>query len=251
MPIYRGSSPIDAIRKGGQAVTAVYRGADKIFPLLPPIVQDGLAQWFYLSSNECWDGTSTTVTDLKGAANGITVGVAPIAINRGSARGMNFDSKTYYLDLLNNAITVPGTSEFSVEIVHRHNSGQLWRFDNRGNSRGFLFAKDQFTIFSIADYSLSASQPSDIIYIETWVASGTNLKRYINGVKVDDINISSSRTLSGSQNYFYGASHGSSGGFSAYYQGELYDLKWYKNKALTAAEVTQNYQAQKALYGLS
>jgi trimethylamine:corrinoid methyltransferase-like protein len=110
-----------------------------------------------------------------------------------------------------------------------------------------MFSPNTFTIFSIADYFLSASQPFDVIYIETWVISVTNLKRYINGVEVDDISISTSRTVDGVENHFYGAAHGSNGGFSTYFRGELYDLKWYKNKALSRTEVIANYEAQKAL----
>lgn len=254
--IFLGGTAFEDIYVGAQQIAEAYAGSTLVWSAGPPppslptdIVTDGLLQWFQLSNDACWDGVSTTITDLQGTQNALTNN-SPTAIVRELARGMDFQNLNYYFDTQNSSHILPLGQDFTIEFVHRHNGSNTWRFDNRGPSRATLHTGNQFTIFGVADYILTASQPSDVIYIETLVADGNNFKRYINGVQVDNRTISTARTLSGTVNHWYGASHNSSGGFSTYYRGELYDLKWYKDKALSAAEVTQNYNAQKEFYGL-
>ena len=217
----------------------------------PDIVDDGLVFAVDAGSGRSYPGSGTTVTDLVGTNNGtLTNGVGYSSANGGS----------FTFDGTDDVIVTPGTAATNISTTL---TAEAWVYYESGNGR--IFQKDGagYTrcwemggyngIFRIEMWHSNGGTTGGVsapiaLPLTTWAYltmtfDGTNIKMYQNAALVKttsfpgDIrtDINTPLTIGG----FW-----SSGEF---FDGNIGPVRLY-NQALTAAEVLQNYNAQKTRF---
>jgi hypothetical protein len=222
------------------------------FNYSPKVVTDGLVLYLDAANRYSYPGSGTTWSDIsRGGNNGtLTNGPTYSSANGGS---IVFDGIDDYVSLF----SVNSTSSLSIDFYFRitstgikvmtgmyNGSGADWWIglssDNKANwSFGAPIKSDITSSMTVND--------GNIRHICcTYNKSVNSIFLYINGSLQ-----STSNTIPSTVNQPGGnATIGRFGDFTAYYtQGNIYNYKIY-NRALSATEVRQNYNATKTRFGL-
>ena len=217
----------------------------------PRTITDGLVLCLDAANAKSYPGSGTTWTDLSGRGNTGTLTNGPTysSANGGS---LVFDGSNDY-------VTIPydtsfNSSKITVDCVTRVNSKVHVRpIVNRwANSWRLLTVSVEFYRFQfdirVANqvYTVQSNFVFDTssIYHITATYDGTSLKMYINGNLQDDLLVSGN--LDSSSNDIKIARN-SSYNPNRYLNQNFYNLKIY-NRALSAQEIQQNYNALKSRY---
>jgi hypothetical protein len=217
----------------------------------PKIVTSGLVLALDAADRNSYSGTGTTWTDLSGNANVGTLINSPTfsTINQGTiVFPGNVDNRvqTSYS---------PTFTDFTVSLWFKdNNSVQFGRLIDKSYTGGFWLGRNGSTANSWGGGILEASSPYGIYltltdgqwHFLTSIRSGTTHILYGDGVTNTISNTVSSTALD-STTLAIGA--WSSGIGSQYFTGNISTVMMY-NRALTATEVLQNYNAQKTRFGL-
>ena len=215
---------------------------------------NGLVLALDAGNTKSYPGSGTTWTDLSGNGNTGTLTNGPLysSANGGS---VVFDGVDDYVTISNNI--TPGTGDFAVSVwVYKTETTAnryVWDFGANGGTlssgtgitQGFRYYNPTIGTGSV----LYTSGP--VHNINTWYnivisrISGTTYF-YSNGSLIvsaaDAGNIGSWGTALTIGNY--------GGGGSYCHQGNIFNLLVYKNKGLTAAEISQNFNALRGRYGI-
>ena len=207
--------------------------------------------------------SGTTWTDATGNGyNGTLQGSASYtSANNG---GVILNNTTY---LGNDYISVPyniSSNTVTVEVVASFNPTSNWAtiWGNEGYSAGRGYMAYMTTSTSIT-YGKPNSPSSETITasnsVRHWmfVINGTTQSLYLNGSQVGTSDTVTNQTLFTSTEFLFGARHTNAGTgatdkmnnsnsalYPVFYQMRLY------NRALSASEVSQNYNAIKGTYGI-
>jgi hypothetical protein len=216
---------------------------------------NGLVLHLDVGNSKSYPGSGTTWTDLSGLSNNGTL-VNGVGYNSANGGSLVFDG-------VDDGVQLPGTN-----LSLNQMTISSWNYSSNFNQNGFMFEKTtngsvntQYSLFynssnqiyyrtyglSTTDLVLS-STTSYVInnqwnnVVATW--DGTNKRIYVNGVLR-----ATSATLSGTvtQNTTGAAFIGIYGGGGYPFNGRIAQTQIY-NRALTAAEVQQNYNATKSRY---
>ena len=215
----------------------------------PDLIQDGLVLSLDASDRNSYVSGSTTWFDLSGLNNG-TLTNGP-TFNTGSLGSIVFDGTNDYAAISN---FVGNLTTFSVSHFIYLNSNQNTRtiFSNYGvGNNGWVtgIRDDQNNVFKFYLGATVHLYSNTVFSSLTWYHAAITYdngspKIYINGI----LDASSSSTLTPASSY-YGNDVGRLGVGSQYFDGRISNLQVY-NRALTAQEVLQNYNAQKSKFGL-
>ena len=198
-------------------------------------------------------GVGTKWTDLSGNNNHgtLTNGVSYTDNNRGA---LVFDGVDDYVSLgTKNIITTDFSVNMWVKVTAATKEVFFFSFGYNDSSSALMFKHPDINILYIiysnsgttTQYASSFEITQNVLYNITWTRNGSNNILYINGF--DIYSFSNSTTLS---SCIYDIGWASSRNkTTAYYQGNIYTTSLY-NRALSAAEVSQNYEALKGRYGL-
>ena len=225
----------------------------------PNIVTDGLVFAVDAGSERCYDGT-TTINSLVGSSTGtLTNGVTYQSINGGV---FDFDGSDDYISLPASLITaLHGGTEASICIWIKNDATQngvgtsgIIQLSGFNNSNGNLwFYSNGYTYLDI----FRTSRVSQVFANNTEVSTNWNLltvttapgtngwKCYMNGVLKKQTTGDSTVSVANIQG---GLTLGRNSS-SRYTNGKIAACQIY-DTALTAAEVLQNYNAQKSRFGL-
>ena len=225
----------------------------------PNIVTDGLVFAADAGSERCYDGT-TTINSLVGSSTGtLTNGVTYQSINGGV---FDFDGSDDYISLPASLITaLHGGTEASICIwikndatVNGVGTSGIIQLSGFNNSNGNLwFYNNGYTYLDI----FRTSRVSQVFANNTEVSTNWNLltvttapgangwKCYMNGVLKSQTTGDSTVSVANIQG---GLTLGRNSS-SRYTNGKIAACQIY-DTALTAAEVLQNYNAQKSRFGL-
>ena len=216
----------------------------------PNIVTDGLVFAIDAGSERSYLGSGTTTTNIiNGASGTLTNGVGYVSNNGGA---FDFDGTDDF-------ILFPDDTNLNLQTL----TMESWSYLNTTIQQyGFLFEKGlvntqyanffENTIFVFRTMGLSTSSlniASSLFSANSWnhivctYASGTK-RIYLNGIQVG-VATGLTGTISTNANGPRIGAHSS----GYYLDGEIAASRVY-NKALTAAEVLQNYNAQKSRFGL-
>ena len=216
----------------------------------PNIVTDGLVFAIDAGSERSYPGSGTTTTNIiNGASGTLTNGVGYVSNNGGA---FDFDGTDDF-------ILFPDDTNLNLQTL----TMESWSYLNTTIQQyGFLFEKGlvntqyanffENTIFVFRTMGLSTSSlniASSLFSANSWnhivctYASGTK-RIYLNGIQVG-VATGLTGTISTNANGPRIGAHSS----GYYLDGEIAASRVY-NKALTAAEVLQNYNAQKSRFGL-
>jgi hypothetical protein len=213
----------------------------------PNVVLDGLVLWLDAANTKSYVSGSTTWNDIS--RNGLigTLSGGP-AFNTGSGGSIVFDGSNDYADLNSNSI-LSGSTAFTIESFYR----------TTGTSNGAIFGNygPSYTFNSVwfaGRYGIyinsSVYVPNSPLALGTYCMVATrdisgNVNLYVNNVLVASGSLPGS--IPTSINYRIGSDVNT---FAEALTGNLYTLKVY-NRALSRAEITQNYNALKSRFNLT
>jgi len=221
----------------------------------PRIVTDGLVLCLDAGNTKSYPGSGTAWTDLSGNGNNGELVNSPT---------YNSSNLGYFQFVTDDFARIPNNTALDTQTP----TVEVWVKTNSTYQNGFWFEKGtvntQYSLFQegsaiywrqIFSGGFTQLTVSAATYMNTsnWYqvvgtyTSGSR-KLYINGVQVNsDTQSGTIDTNSGGMSI--GVYGGYSGGRGYYYNGNLAVCRIY-NKALTASEIQQNYNATRGRYGI-
>lgn len=252
------------ITKGVARYTTNFTPPDQPFPTrevvgTQSVVTDGLVLYLDAGNTSSYPGSGTTWTDLSGnGLNATTVG--PTFIDGGVGGAFDFESSNYNWTVSDDPLlNLGGTSAdrrftMSIWVESTNLISDTYIFSKLSNELSMLmgYQDNNVNAFVNASYRPSAATTQMSISSGTWTqftytkgpnADSNNWKGYKNGIE----------QFSETQSFGFDDSAldfviGSSGGGN-WYEGRLAIIQLY-DRALTPAEVQQNFDADKARFGL-
>jgi len=218
----------------------------------PSIVTNGLVMCLDAANPKSYPGSGTTWYNLiPGGVNGtLTNGPTYNSANGGS---MVFDGTNDYVST-NLVLPSPTTTATTFDIVFKNNSTSTFKgligassYQSTGFSVGFMglsTMRNTYNASSLSfenDFSYNSSDISNGIFI----FNGRNINIYRNSILSSSFTASfdSVQSLSGIQ-----IGRNLQGGWGTS-QVDIYSVKIY-NRALTADEISQNFNAHRGRYGI-
>jgi hypothetical protein len=249
--VYGRALRADEIKQNYNALSTRYS--------LPP-VSNNLVLYHDPGSTASYPGTGTTINDLS--ANGLAGTMTNITY---TSPYFTYNGISSTLSVADNALLEPGSGDFTLEIwlyhsvitgasrcvVSKTNGGESadWGYGIRTASNGntYMEVGNGTTTVTTPTFTASTGQWYHVVGVWTNVASNS-IALYVNGVSRG----SNSHSFASVKNTTRPLSIGSFDGgatFGQWINGRTGIVRYY-NSALTGAEVLQNYNANRATYGL-
>jgi hypothetical protein len=217
------------------------------------IVDNGLVFTLDAANFRSYSGSGLTSFGLVGGIGGTLVnGVGFSSLNGGS---FTFDRTNDYIAIPDNSL-LNNFTNMTLEVVVKYTTtdsqifAQKWNYTlgNDGYTLEILNSAIVAACYSAGNTYISvpiSGYPINNIYHMIFTLSGNTQTLYINGVSVSSISGGSVPNISGTT-FTIGNRSNLSG---TYFGGNVYQTKFY-NRALSAQEIKQNYNATKKRYGL-
>ena len=208
--------------------------------------------------------SGSTWTDSSGNGRNATLQGSPsyVSNNGGGIRLNNENnSGTDYISVPYNI----SSSTVTVEVVASFNPDSFWGaiwgneiFNTSGGYLAYMYSSETIS-FGVPDSEANKSvTASNAIRHWIFVINGTQASLFLNGSQVGSTDTTSNQTLFATNDFYFGARHNNDGiGFGGDTMNNsdsvlypvFYQMRVY-NKALSGAEITQNFNAVKDTYGL-
>ena len=213
----------------------------------PRIVTDGLVLCLDAANPQSYPGSGTSWADLSGNGNNGTLTNGP-TFNSGNSGSIVFDGVDDYV-VLDSVISLTDFTATAVYNVQSLNSGWAMFFGNTDTDSFIAISSDDGGKLRTQDKN---STNSDLSYVSVLnritmlqvVQSGNDNTWYINATIVG----TSSNSVYGGVE-FTRMVHYENGDPLGIWSGKYYYANLY-NRALSASEVLQNYEAVKSRFGL-
>ena len=208
--------------------------------------------------------SGTTWTDTSGNSLNATLVGSPsyvsnngggIRLNNADGNGTDYISVPY--NIVSNTVTVEVVASFNPTSFW----GSIWGNEIYDTSGGYVAYMDNSTnlYYGIPNNETTVTiTDSNAIRHWIFVIDGTQASLFLNGSQIGTTATISNQTIFATGDFYFGARHNNNGiGFggdtmnnsnSADYP-VFYQMRVY-NKALSGAEITQNYNAVKDTYGI-
>jgi hypothetical protein len=231
-------------------------------PTFPNPVTSNLVLYFDPSNPSSYSGSGTTITDLSG--NGLNGTMSNISF---TSPYFSYNGTSSQISIADNALLEPGSGDWTMEVwVNQSVSGNdvvLGKFDPGGltvdvsysirTTNTTYYAQigsgsgSGSTLFvNSTNYTGTIGSWSQIVYVFKNGATKT-LQTFVNGSSIGTVNHSLSSILNTSSNLYIGSYN--NGEYQQWFDGKVGITRLY-SAALTASEVLQNYNADRAKYGL-
>lgn len=215
----------------------------------PDIITDGLVFAYDAGSTRSYPGSGTTVSNIIDGLTGTLVN--GVAFNSANGGYWEFDGTDDYISITNaNSPQFTANQSFTISYTLKLNSvsGGFWTPVMKGSfgqSYGHLIINDDLLVYTDTDSSVEytannifTNDANKWVFV-TQTYDGSRIYVYRNGELFGQSGTGIGFTTSTSNLYL-----GSNNSTGYYLDGDMANLKMY-NRALTAAEVLQNYNAQK------
>lgn len=225
---------------------------------LPNIVTSNLILWYDPSFSTSYPGTGTTInnlanTSLTGTLSNVTY----------TSPYFSYNGTSSQVAISDNALLEPGSGDWTMEawVYQSSSTGSqvvLGKFDPGGLSADVSYAirvlngslRADFgngtTAVSTANYALPLNTWTHLVYVFNNVANN-NIITYVNGVQQSTTTHSFASILNTSANLYIGSYN--NGEYAQWFNGRIGITRLYSS-ALSAANVLQNYNADRGTYGL-
>ena len=228
---------------------------------IPPAVTDNLVLYYDPDDPASYPGSGTTINslvspNLTGTMTNITY-TDPYFTHNGTSSTVS---------VADNALLEPGTGDFTLEawVYYSVLAGSTRTFISKTNNNGgaadwsyglrtngttgatYMEVGNGTTSITTPTYTVTTGTWYQIVGIWTNVASNS-LALYVNGALVGS-NSHSFASVKNSTNPLYLGSY-NGGEFSQWFNGRMGIVRYY-SAALTGAQILQNYNANKGIYGL-
>ena len=222
-------------------------------------VTSNLVAYYNPQSSASYSGTGTTInslatTNLPGTMTDITY----------TSPYFTYNGTSSQVSIADNALLEPGSGNWTMDAwVYLNNTSGgkviLGKFDpgggsqdvsysiRIGNANAFAQMGDGLgNYINSTGYTMTINTWTHIVYVWTNGATKT-LVTYINGSSIGSVNHTLSSILNTPANLYIGSYNG--GEYAQWWNGRIGIVRLY-NSALTGAEVLQNYNADRGIYGL-
>jgi len=220
----------------------------------PPIVTDGLVFYVDAANKQSYPGSGTTWTDLKGAAN-VTLLNGPTfsTDNLGCIVFDGNDDNSQFSNIVSRTANTISAWVYNVDlsqdgaVVGNWGAQFILYMDTDGAGDGYrtLYSTDGGTKATSSD-SINAIQNQWQNVVATF--SGTQVKLYVDSELVSFSSVFSPTTMKDDSGDWAIGAFVPNG--TKDFEGKISNVSIY-DKALTAQEVTQNYNALKGRFGLT
>ena len=236
----------------GQSMT--FAGTNSSFPVPNSIIN------LDAGNSLSYAGTGTTWFDMT--ANDLDASLTNMSY---TDPYFTFNGTNATASIADNALLEPGTGDFTLEawvyystiagsqrtFISKTNNGggaSDWSYGLRTNSAGATYIEvgNGTTSITSPSYTVSTGQWYHIVGVWTNVASNS-IALYINGVS-EGSNSHSFTSVKNSTNPLYLGSY-NGGEYPQWFDGRMSAVRYY-NKALTAGEVTQNFNSLRGRFGI-
>jgi len=219
----------------------------------PNIVTDGLLFAVDAGSDRSYPGSGTTTTNIiNGASGTLTNGVAYVTSNGGA---FDFDGTDDFIGFPDDTALNLQTLTMEGWVLMDSTLGQDAFFFEKGavntqystftNATNIIFRTQSLSIVDLAQSLSSYTSAGAWFHYACTYGAGTK-RIYVNGTQIA-ISTGLTGTIPINTTGLFMGAYGP--GASYFLDGKIAATRVY-NKALTAAEVTQNFNAQKSRFGL-
>jgi hypothetical protein len=225
----------------------------------PTIVPDGLVMYLDPANSRSYSGNGNTVYNLVNGGVGVTI-VTGITYDNTFAKNLNLNGSSGYL-ISNDTSLNFGTNDFTIQTTLKLNglsnsfngvyngkicagsdsSSSIFQFSGTANSHYQIgLYNDPTGIFDGVNYSFLTNK----IYNLTVTKNTSLIEFFVDGVSIGTTTSTKSYNFTGGGfaigRWYYP-------GYEVYLKGSIYEFKAY-NRALSAQEVKQNYDAVKGRF---
>ena len=215
----------------------------------PDIIQDGLVLALDAADRNSYPGSGTTWADMSGNGNNSTLTNGP-TFSSANGGSIVFDGVNDYVNSTNTILGAsPSTYEMVIKINARTNSSVENSFLRAGTEannqmRLYFMRNNNFAVaYYNNDFTFGYPVQVGIIYDVCFIESGTGtVSLYVNGSFIQSASLTAPNTVG---SILYIGRYDT----SIFLNGVIYNTKIY-NRALSASEILQNYNAQKSRFNL-
>jgi hypothetical protein len=207
--------------------------------------------------------SGTTWTDTSGNGRNATLQGSPTYVSNNSG-GIKLNNATYggtdYISVPYNISSNTATVEIVASFNSTSNWATIWGNESYSAGRGYFayqVTSTNITWGKPSGTTAATITASNVIRQWIFVINGTSQLLYLNGTQLGTTATVANQTLFVTSEFLFGARHTNGGTgatdkmnnsnsslYPVYYQMRIY------NRALSASEVTQNYNAIKGTYGI-
>lgn len=222
------------------------------------VVTTNLIAYWDPSLVSSYSGSGTTINDLSG--NGLNGTMSNITYNDPY---FIYNGTSSQINIADNALLDPGSGSWTMEVwVYQTASGNdvvLGKFDPGGGSQDVSYSIRTTNTTYYAQFGSGTgayvNSSNFVGTLNTWYqivyvfknGATKTLETFVNGSSIGSVNHSLTSLLNTLSNLYIGSYNG--GEYSQWFQGQIGITRLY-NAALTSAQVLQNFNSNKALYGL-
>jgi hypothetical protein len=239
------------IKQNYEALRNVYKNGD--------FSVNNLILFYNPGSYISYPGSGTTITDLRG--NSLNGTLSNVTWNQ---TYYTFNGTSSQISITDNSLLEPGSGDWTMEVWIKPTSlsapGQvvLGKFDDGGLSADISYAIRIANSNVRADFSNGTSAvvtPNYTLTLNTWThliyvfnnVANNNIITYVNGVSYSTTTHSFTSVLNTSTNLYLGSYN--NGEYPQYFNGQMGIVRLY-NSALSATDVSKNFEANRAIYGI-
>lgn len=255
---WEGQLPVITVYKTALTAAQILQNHNAVYSRYS-LVTSNLISWFDPSFIASYPGTGTTINDLS---------ATPV---NGTMANITFTSPYFTYNGTNSQVTIPdypklnlSTNSLTMEawiypttfktgvVLGKFNNGGLAAnvsYSIRTNPSGDVYA--QFgdgtgTFVNSSTFRTTLSNWSQVVYVVKNTAP-KGIETFINGTSIGSVSYTLSSLLNSINALYIGSYNG--GEYSQWFAGRIGITRLY-NAALTSAQVLQNYNADRAKYGL-
>jgi len=214
----------------------------------PEVVDNGLILSLDAGNSKSYPGSGTNWNDLSGNNTNGTLTNGP-TYNSANGGSLVFDGANDYISASNTSL-VHRTSNWSyscwVNFSAITSLGTIFENGSWGNCLLIRFQTNVIAIYSMSAYwgAFTFSPTLGVWYKLDFIRNGNSIDFYINGVYSQSMNFTAD--IQPSSNLFIGMSQHAPG---QCFNGKIAQVSIY-NRALTASEVSQNFNALRGRFGV-
>jgi len=219
----------------------------------PSIIVDGLIFHIDPNNSRCYSGSGNTIYNLVNPSIGGTfVGFTANPIDNTETRSLAYNGSTTYQEFypieptrLTVSVWFKATGAPSLNDIY---GGTILASSPQYYiSFGMLYRWTTNTVLFVQSQNgeiISANAPANKIVNAVYTYDGTNTRLYIDGVLASTVAYTTDPQYFGSGNRNLQLGRWGHPGYERYFNGNIYQASLY-NRALTASEILQNYNAKR------
>lgn len=225
------------------------------------IVTNGLVLNLDAAKTDSYSGSGTTWRDISGNNNNGTLTNGPTFSGIGKQASIVFDGvddlvncgNTTSILSITNQLTFGGFVKFNTFGTHRRfifkDNGTEGVFESFYNPNVSKFDIEIVTSGVRTSVKITTTPSTNIVYYLVGTYDGLNIKIYVNGVLENTVSKTGNISIGPGGGLFLGNTNGGANPYSYYLNGNIYSTQIY-NHALSATEVSQNFNALRGRYGI-